>query len=66
MRTGSAYMVVDEAGNVVVRDRGVIKRTILFDTLGDATPGGELIEDVSVDFGGPHPGWTFDTCSVFR
>jgi hypothetical protein len=64
IEAGAPYKVTDRDGTVLVRDRGVIKRTILFDTLGDATPGGEFIEDVSVAFGGPHPGWSFDICGV--
>jgi hypothetical protein len=40
----------------VLRDRGVIRSTILFDTLGDDTPGGEEVgERVTVRLAGRHP-----------
>jgi len=61
---GQPFTVYDEAGNVVVRDRGAIRETILFDTLGDDTPGGEFIDSLSFDVAGPHDGLGFDTCSI--
>jgi hypothetical protein len=47
-----------------VRDRGVIRQVIEFDTLGDDVPGGAFISDVSFSVSGPHPGLDFDLCSV--
>jgi hypothetical protein len=64
INAGQPFVVHDSDGNLVLRDRGVIRETILFDTLGDATPGGEFIEDVSFSVGGPHPGLDFDPCAL--
>jgi hypothetical protein len=44
----------------VLRDRGVIRTTILFDTLGDETPGGEFLDEIDVEVSGPHPGFFLD------
>ena len=65
VEAGQPFVVRDDDGNVLVRDRGTIRQTILFDTLGDATPGGIFIEDVSFRANGPHPGFEFDACDYF-
>lgn len=59
---GRPFMVTDDDGNVLARDRGSIRQSILFDTLGDDMPGGTFIEDVSFRTNGPHPGLEFDAC----
>jgi hypothetical protein len=56
IEAGQPFTVRDAAGNVVLRDRGVIRRSFLFDTLGDGMPGGVTIEEQIVGIGGPHPG----------
>ena len=56
-------VVTDDEGNVIARDRGSIRETILFDTLGDDDPDGELINSISVRVNGPHS--DFESCSVF-
>jgi hypothetical protein len=61
---GQPFVVRDAAGHVLLRDRGAIKETILFDTTGDGVPGGIFIESVSLSVAGPHPGFFFDPCSV--
>jgi hypothetical protein len=61
---GRPFVVTAQDGTVIVRDRGVIRQEIIFDTLGDATPGGEFVEFVSVSVAGPHPGLDFDICAV--
>jgi hypothetical protein len=68
VEAGQPFVVEDSAGNVVVRDRGVIRRTIVFDTEGDDVPGGIFIEDVSVEVSGPHPGFSddFDFCAMVQ
>jgi hypothetical protein len=53
--TGVPFEVRDGAGNLVLRDRGVIRHDELFDTLGDGAPGGVVIDDQIVGVGGPHP-----------
>jgi len=57
IEAGQPFVVRDSAGNVVLRDRGVIRHRILFDTLGDSAPGGITLEDEVVGIGGPHPGF---------
>jgi hypothetical protein len=56
IEAGQPFTVRDGAGNVVQRDRGVIRHHILFDTLGDGAPGGVQLDDQVVGVGGPHPG----------
>ena len=57
IEAGQPFVVRDGAGNVVLRDRGVIRHRLLFDTLGDGTPGGITLDDEIVGIGGPHPGF---------
>lgn len=52
---GMPLVLRDMNGNVVLRDRGVISTTILFDTGGDHIPGGDEIEVLDVRVSGPHP-----------
>lgn len=60
IEAGQPFVLEDAAGNVVARDRGVIRGTFLFDTLGDGMPGGEFIADTSLSVHGPHPGFADD------
>ena len=60
IEAGQPFAILDSAGNVVVRDRGVIRHTYLFDTLGDSMPGGEFIEETGTVVHGPHPGFAED------
>ena len=64
VNAGQPFIVHDGDGNLVLRDRGVIRETIVFDTLGDDTPGGTFIESVAFEVSGPHPGLLFDPCSL--
>jgi hypothetical protein len=61
VEAGQVVVLRDSSGRVVLRDRGVIRSTLLFDTLGDDTPGGEeLGERVTVRLAGPHPSFDED------
>ena len=60
---GVPFMVTNSDGQIVVRDRGVIRQEIIFDTLGDDVPGGAFVADVSFSVAGPHPGLEFDPCA---
>jgi hypothetical protein len=66
IEAGQPFVIADSAGRVVLRDRGVIRYSILFDTLGDDMPGGELIEEFPPELRGPHPSWSedFDFCAI--
>jgi hypothetical protein len=60
---GAVFTVRDDDGQVVYRDRGVVKGEALFDTLGDGQPGGEILwEDVS--FAGQFPSWGLSICDI--
>jgi hypothetical protein len=52
---GQPIRIRDMTGRVVSRDRGVIRETYLFDTLGDDTPGGLYLEQLGLRVSGPHP-----------
>jgi hypothetical protein len=56
----STIRLLDSDGNVILRDRGAIWRTILFDTLGDSRPGGITLEEQVTGVSGPHPLFDMD------
>jgi hypothetical protein len=63
IKAGPVAVIEDSDGNLVSRDRGVLRSTILFDTGGDQVPGGEFVDLVDLHLAGPHP--TFDKrCDV--
>lgn len=57
IESGQPFVLEDEEGNVVLRDRGVIFRSVVFDTGGDDVPGGSFVELLDVSVRGPHPGF---------
>jgi hypothetical protein len=61
---GQPFTVENSAGEVVLRDRGVIRHTILFATEGDDVPGGVEVEFLAADVRGPHPGFDADFCEL--
>jgi hypothetical protein len=61
---GQPFTVENSAGEVVLRDRGVIRHTILFNTEGDDVPGGVEVEFLAADVRGPHPGFDADFCEL--
>jgi hypothetical protein len=66
IQAGQPFVVYNSDGQVVLRDRGVIRFTYLFDTLGDNEPGGVFVQDVDVRVNGPHPGFDADFCDIAR
>jgi hypothetical protein len=67
IEAGQPIRIRDMTGRVVARDRGVVRETYLFDTLGDDTPGGLYLEQLGLMIGGPHPLFTEDTfCTIVR
>ncbi len=67
IEAGQPFVVEDSSGEIVFRDRGVIRRTIRFDTLGDDEPGGKEIALLAEEVKGPHPGFfVTDHCEVIN
>jgi len=64
IESGQPFVVRDSSGAIVLRDRGVIRHVVQFDTLGDGVPGGAFVKDVSFTVHGPHPGLDFDPCAM--
>jgi hypothetical protein len=65
VEAGQPFRLYDSQGNLLLRDRGVIRFTAVFDTLGDDIPGGVLIEELEPSVRGPHPGFGDETlCPV--
>ena len=54
IKAGPVARIEDSEGNLVSRDRGVLRRTILFDTGGDNEVGGTFVDLVDLDLAGPH------------
>jgi hypothetical protein len=54
IKAGPVARIEDSDGNLVSRDRGVVKSTILFDTGGDDEVGGTFIDQVDLKLAGPH------------
>ena len=59
-REAGMGVVRDMDGNVALRDRGVIWMRIVFDTLGDSQPGGDIVDESVIRISGPHPGFEQD------
>jgi hypothetical protein len=66
VEAGQPFVIKNAAGRVVSRDRGVIRHTFLFDTLGDSQPGGIFLVELSDDVHGPHPAFApdFPFCEI--
>ena len=66
VEAGQPFVIEDAEGNVIVRDRGVIRHAYLFDTLGTGQPGGEFIANLQLVVHGPHPGFAedFPFCAI--
>ena len=66
MESGQPFVIRDESGNVLMRDRGVLRITFQVDTMGDTN----LDNDVFIEGSwslladhGRHPGFYFDFCA---
>ena len=66
INVGQPLTITDSSGRVVLRDRGAYRESILFDTLGDETPGGEFIGQTFFAVNGPHPSENLDWCALFE
>ena len=59
-RDSGTTVVRDMDGNVVLREAGAIWFEIVFDTLGDSMPGGEVLDETVLRVSGPHPLFDMD------
>jgi hypothetical protein len=69
VEAGQPFVLRDMSGRVVLHNRGAIRTTILFDTLGDDTPGGVVLDVISQRISGPHPELEMDEdafCAVVQ
>ena len=57
VESGRPFNLADASGHVLIRDRGAIRQTYLFDTEGDHTPGGIFLDLLEERVSGPHPGF---------
>jgi hypothetical protein len=65
VEAGQPFRLHDADGNLLLRDRGSIRFSVVFDTLGDENPGGVFIEELEPSVRGPHPGFYDETlCPV--
>jgi hypothetical protein len=55
IESGLPFNLSDASGRVLLRDRGAIRQTYLFDTEGDHTPGGIFLDLLEERMSGPHP-----------
>ena len=54
-RESGTAVIRDMAGDVVSREAGAVWLTIVFDTLGDSMPGGEVLDETLDRLSGQHP-----------
>jgi hypothetical protein len=54
IKAGPVAVIEDSDGNLVSKERGVVRQTILFDTGGDQEPGGTFVDLVDLRLAGPH------------
>jgi hypothetical protein len=55
LRESGMVVLRDMAGDVVLHEAGAVWTTVVFDTLGDSTPGGEVLDESFTRVSGPHP-----------
>jgi len=61
---GQPFSLYDANGDLVLRDRGSIRLRVVFDTLGDDEPGGEVVTEFEPTLHGPHPAFGADWCAI--
>jgi hypothetical protein len=61
---GQPFVIESSEGNVVLRERGLVVWEVLFDTLGDDVPGGEILEIELVAVRGHPDGFDEDICPI--
>jgi len=69
MEAGQPFVVRDGAGNVLIRDRGVLISTFQVDTLGDTDLDNDVFIEDSFSLvadNGAHPGFYIDFCEMLE
>jgi hypothetical protein len=66
VNAGQLFTIRDADGHVVLRDRGAIIGTILFDTTGDDVPGGDFLGVLDETFHGGFPSFDADLCAIWN
>ena len=61
---GQPFSLFDSNGDLVMRDRGSVRLRVVFDTLGDDEPGGEVVTEFEPTLHGPHPSHDADFCAM--
>ena len=57
-QAGQPFVLYDSRGNLVLRDRGLISETYIFNSGGDNVPGGTVLQVLRDRIAGPHPGFS--------
>ena len=65
VNAGQLFTFRDGDGAILLRDRGALVVTILFDTLGDDVPGGDFLGFVDRSVHGQFPGLSVDLCEYW-
>ena len=65
VNAGQLLIVRDSSGEILLRDRGSMKQTLVLDTLGDDVTGGIFIEEISFRLNGQYPSEVTDYCTLF-
>ena len=61
VEAGQPFRLYDSEGVLLLRDRGVIRHSAVFDTEADATPDAVLVEEFEPSVRGPHAGFFDET-----
>ena len=65
VNAGQLLVVRDSSGEILLRDRGSMKQTLMLDTLGDDELGGIFVGEISFRLNGQFPSETIDYCTWF-
>jgi hypothetical protein len=69
IESGQPFVVYSDTGEVLIRDRGLLKTTFQVDTLGDTDPENDVFIEGSFSVladNGAHPGFYFDFCGFLQ
>ncbi len=64
--TGVQFWMKDSRGRTVAKEAGTIVQDVMFDTLGDRTPGAEFLTEVSIKLKGSYDTFYTSVCDLAR